>query len=193
MTVRSAYPNEVRTVAELHASRITEGFLTSLGPPFLRRLYRRVSRDQHAFLLVDSREGVVTGFVAGVTDLGGLYRRFLLRDGIIAGIQAARHVIPAVPRLIETLKYPSATEALPDAEILAVAVHARSGGRGVGTSLVRAATQEFERRAVVSAKVVTTADNVAALAMYRSCGFVSTARIEVHAGRGSEVLVWTAS
>ena len=65
--------------------------------------------------------------------------------------------------------------------------------RNLETSLVRAATIEFDRRQVQAAKVVTTADNNAAIAMYRACGFVSTTGLEVHPGRSSEVLVWTAS
>ena len=116
-----------------------------------------------------------------------------MRDGILAGLRAAPRLIAAVPRVVETLRYPSTTATLPDAEILAVAVAAAASGRGVGRGLVSAATEEFRRRSVHAAKVVTTADNQAALAMYRGAGFTPIQRREVHAGRSSEVLVWTAS
>ena len=82
----------------------------------------------------------------------------------------------AVPRVIETLRYPAATGDLPDAEILAVAVAAAAAGAGIGRTLVHAATAEFARRGVDTAKVVTTADNAAALAMYRACGFATRGR-----------------
>lgn len=193
MTVRSATASDLDHVAELHAGRIREGFLTSLGLPFLQRLYRRVLRSNDAFLLVDEVDDRVTGFVAGVADLGALYRRFIIRDGPIAAVRAAPRLLRTLPRVAETLKYPSTTDALPDAEILAVAVAPDWGGQGIGTSLVRAATNEFDRRRVRAAKVVTTTDNGAAIAMYRACGFVSTAGLEFHPGRSSEVLVWTAS
>ena len=134
-----------------------------------------------------------TGFVAGVGSVGALYRRFLLRDGVTAGLAAAPRLLRSVPRVVETLRYPSAGDALPDAEILAVAVAEESGGKGVGRTLVGAATGEFARRGTTAAKVVTTADNAPALAMYRACGFAHAAAIEVHAGRASEVLVWTSS
>lgn len=196
MTVRSARPEDVAAVAGLHADRIREGFLTSLGAAFLRRLYRRVLVSDDGFVLVataPTSDAPVIGFVAGVGSVGALYRRFILRDGLVAGTLAAPRLVRAVPRVVETLRYPAATGDLPDAEILAVAVAADASGAGIGRTLVGAATEEFCRRGVTETKVVTTADNASALAMYRACGFVSTTGVEVHAGRASEVLVWTAS
>lgn len=197
MTVRPATSVDLPRVAELHAERISEGFLSSLGLPFLCRLYARALSSPDSFILVNDgqRNGPsdVNGFVAGVEDLGAFYRRFVLRDGIAAGLRAAPRLVAALPRVIETLRYPSATSALPDSEILAVAVATNAGGQGIGGALVGAATAEFARRGTTSAKVVTTSDNKAALAMYRRRGFVTSAPVEVHPGRVSEVLVWTAS
>ena len=202
-TLRAAAAAELRSVAALHADRIREGFLTSLGTGFLRRLYRCVLASEDGFVLVacaDPASGPVpaatapvVGFVAGVGSVGSLYRRFLLRDGIVAGALAAPRLMRAVPRVVETLRYPAATGDLPDAEILAVAVAADAAGHGVGRSLVGAAIQEFIAAGVSSAKVVTTADNAHAIAMYRASGFVTETDVEVHSGRVSEVLVWTAS
>jgi ribosomal protein S18 acetylase RimI-like enzyme len=193
--VRSARPADVPAVAALHADRIDEGFLSSLGPAFLRRLYRRVLRRDDGFVLVATGDAdeTVLGFVAGVGSVGALYRSFLLRDGLVAGLLAAPRLVRAVPRVLETLRYPSATGDLPDAEILAVAVARTAAGAGVGRALVAAATAEFARRGTRTAKVVTTDDNASALAMYRACGFVTATGVEVHAGRASEVLVWTSS
>jgi ribosomal protein S18 acetylase RimI-like enzyme len=131
--------------------------------------------------------------VAGVDDLGALYRRFVVRDGVVAGLAAAPRIMRAVPRVLETMRYPATTAELPPAEILAVAVATTAGGRGVGRALVAAGLDAFSRHGVRTAKVVTTADNTPALAMYRACGFVSLSRVEVHEGRASEVLVWNAS
>ena len=193
MTVRPAVRTDLDSIARLHAQQITEGFLTSLGTPFLRRLYARVLRSDDAFLLVDDIDGEVSGFVASVTHLATLYRRFIIRDGVLAAGRAAPHVLRSLPRVLETLRYPATTIDLPDAEILSVAVATHHGGRGIGQTLVRAAIDEFRHRKITAAKVVTTADNSRALAMYRACGFVSASDVEVHSGRSSEVLVWTAS
>jgi ribosomal protein S18 acetylase RimI-like enzyme len=183
----------VAAIARLHASRIAEGFLSSLGEAFLARLYRRVVRATHAFAIVAEDGGDVLGFVAGVERLDTLYRDFLLYDGWYAGVVAAPRLLRAAPRVVETLRYPAAGGSdLPAAEILAVAVATGAEGRGLGRRLVAAGTAEFRARGVDAAKVVTTADNAAALAMYRACGFVETVPVEVHSGRRSEVLVWTA-
>ncbi|MEP6624048.1 MAG: GNAT family N-acetyltransferase [Acidimicrobiia bacterium] len=193
MTIRLATATDLPRVADLHVTRISEGFLSSLGTSFLRRLYRRVLRTPEAFVLVDERDGEVVGFVAGVANLSVLYRTFLVRDGVIAAISAAPRVVRAIPRIVETLKYPNATAELPAAEILAVAVAPEQSGQGIGTALVRAATAEFERHAIAAAKVVTTADNGPAIAMYEAAGYRAAVGLEVHPGRESKVLVWTAS
>lgn len=192
-TVRPATDTDLGRVAELHVERIAEGFLSSLGVGFVRRLYRRVLRSADGFVLVAGPAGGVQGFVAGVGDVGALYRRFLVRDGVAAGLAAAPRLVRAVPRVIETLRYPDTTGDLPDAEILAVAVAASATGAGMGRALVRAGVARFTDLDVAAAKVVTTADNAAAIAMYEASGFVPAAPIEVHAGRASEVLVWRRS
>lgn len=193
MTIRAAVPTDLDRIAQLHAEQIDEGFLTSLGLPFLRRLYGRVLRSEDCFIVVDVDGAEVTGFVAGVSDLGSLYRRFVIRDGLFAAFRSAPRLLRSLPRVVETLRYPQAVAALPSAEILAVAVAARHCGAGIGRSLVRSAVAEFQSRSISTAKVVTTTDNDRALAVYRGAGFVSTACVEMHAGRSSEVLVWTQS
>ena len=197
MTVRLARAADAPRLAELHATRMTEGFLSALGPRFLRILYRRVvaSPDAFAYVAEESFDGTATvvGFAAGALDVSDLYRQFVLRDGVIAGVAAAPRLVRSWRQVIETLRYPASTDDLPDAEILSVAVDPRAAGRGVGTRLVGAATGELTQRGVTAAKVVTGADNVAALRLYERCGFERRARVAVHEGTPSEVLVWRSS
>ncbi len=201
MTVRLAGPGDVPRLAELHETRMTEGFLSSLGRRFLRILYRRIVASPDAFAWVadgqlgDGSPGdgpvTVVGFAAVALDVSDLYRQFMLRDGLIAGIAAAPQLVGSWRQVFETLRYPASTDDLPDAEILSVAVDPGATGRGVGTAVVEAATDELTRRGVGAAKVVTGADNVAALRLYARCGFVSRSQIAVHERTLSEVLVWS--
>jgi ribosomal protein S18 acetylase RimI-like enzyme len=197
MTVRLAGAADAPRLAELHAARMTEGFLSALGPRFLRILYRRIvaSPDAFAYVAEAPIDGsvAVVGFAAAALDVGDLYRRFVVHDGVIAGLAAAPRLLRSWRQVLETLRYPASAEDLPDAEILSVAVDARAGGRGVGTLVVEAATAELARRGVAAAKVVTGADNVAALGLYTRCGFVHRAQMAVHQGTPSEVLVWSSS
>jgi ribosomal protein S18 acetylase RimI-like enzyme len=203
VTVLTAQPRDAGRVAELHAERISEGFLATLGPTFLRLLYRRAVRSPDAFVLVATGCGLpggaqpgdepVVGFVAGAHDLERFYRSFLVRDGVVAGVAAAPRVLRSLARVVETLRYPASTGELPSAEILAVAVDGRCTGRGIGRRLVRAATNEFDARGTPAVKVVAGSRNQAALRLYESCGFARRSTIAVHGDAPSEVLVWPSS
>ncbi len=191
--LRPAARADAPRVAALHAGRITEGFLPTLGTGFLTRLYRRVLAAPEGIVLVAVERDGVVGFVAAATDLGSIYRSFLWRDGVPAALTAAPRLVRSWRRVVETLRYPARTEDLPDAEILAVAVDSRCAGRGLGRELVDAALAELAARGVTSVRVVAGADNRAALGLYHRCGFVTAAQTAVHEGTPSEVLVWRSS
>jgi ribosomal protein S18 acetylase RimI-like enzyme len=195
-TIRFATVADAPMIAALHASRISEGFLVSLGAAFLCRLYRRIALSQHSFALVADDAGVVCGFVAVSEHTPALYRDFLLRDGLPASIAAARGIARAPRSVFETLRYGVRGRGGGDgggddhAEILATSVAAAYGQQGIGARLVRAAVDELERRGVRSARVVTAVGNVAAVRAYERGGFHTIGRDEVHRGVAQELLVW---
>ena len=197
MIVRLAGDNDAARLAELHATRITDGFLPSLGPAFLARLYRRIAKSPGSFAYVatdtDAPDARVLGFAAATDDVGQLYRSFALHDGVVAGIAAAPRLLRSWRRVLETVRYPGAEGDLPTAEILAVAVDETAGKQGIGRAVVDAATSRLAERGIEAVKVVAGADNTAALRLYAVCGFAVRARIEVHEGAPSEVLVWNSS
>jgi ribosomal protein S18 acetylase RimI-like enzyme len=198
VTLRFANLEDADAVASLHASRISEGFLVTLGPAFLRRLYRRVILSHRSFLLVADDAHAVCGFVAVAESTRALYREFLLRDGITATITAAAGIARAPRSTLETLRYglragPSEDDrgpGEPAAEILATCVAADHAGRGIGAALVRAAVEEMSRRGVVAARVVTAVGNEAAVRAYETGGFRSCGHDVVHRGVTQELLVW---
>lgn len=191
VTIRFATTSDVAAVAELHAGRIAEGFLVTLGPAFLRRLYRRVIRSQRSFVLVADDSTAVRGFVAVSEDTSALYREFLLHDGFSASLAAARGIAHAPRSVWETLRYGLRGSAGGTAaEILATGVAADYAQRGIGARLVRAAIEELERRGAASVRVVTAVGNVAAVRAYERGGFRSCGREEVHRGVDQELLVW---
>jgi ribosomal protein S18 acetylase RimI-like enzyme len=195
VNLRLAGESDSARLAQLHATRITEGFLPRLGPAFLDRLYRRIVRSTDSFAYVATDEdGRVVGFAAATTDIGRLYTSFAVHDGLVAGIVAAPRLLRSWRRVLETLRYPSGEGAdLPAAEILAVAVEEAAGGRGIGKQVVDAATRRLEERGEHAVKVVTGSDNAVALRLYEGCGFAVQTRVEVHEGVSSEVLVWNSS
>lgn len=191
MIIRAGIDDDAGCAARLHADQITEGFLSSLGPPFLTLLYRRVIRWPRSFLLVAAEGEAVVGHAAATEDVGGLYRQFLIHDGVHAAAVAAPKLVRQWRTAMETLRYPSGHDDLPSAELLAVAVASEFRGRGIGRQLVTATNEELCRRGVRDARVVVAPTNLPAIALYRSSGFRSAAKIEVHADARSEVLTWS--
>jgi ribosomal protein S18 acetylase RimI-like enzyme len=191
--VRFATVADVEVVAALHADRIAEGFLVTLGPAFLRRLYGRIVRSPRAFVLVADTPAAgasrVDGFVAVADDTAALYREFVLHDGVPAGLAAAPRIMRAPRSVFETLRYGIRSDER-GAEILATAVASDRAARGIGTALVRAAVDELRRRGARTAHVVTAADNRAAARAYERGGFRASGHREVHRGVAQQLLVW---
>jgi ribosomal protein S18 acetylase RimI-like enzyme len=189
--LRAGRAEDAPAVAALHSERIGEGFLVTLGPRFLARLYRRIALSSTAVLVVAESDDRIVGFVAAASNTRRLYGEFLRHDVVLAGLAAAPAVLRAPRRVWETLRYGTAGDGdLPAAEVLSIAVAADAGGRGIGGALLATALEDLAATGVPAARVVTAVGNDAALAMYERAGFRRRARTEVHAGVPQEVLVW---
>jgi ribosomal protein S18 acetylase RimI-like enzyme len=195
MVLRTGTAADATAAAALHAGQIGEGFLALLGPAFLRRLYRRIVRSPGSFLLVVDDGATTVGFLAGSTDVTGLYRSFLARDGVATVLICGGHLVRAWRRVLETLRHGAGTaeSGIPrGAELLAIAVDPAVRRRGVGALLVHEFLAETIRRRQDGAHVVVGADNETAIALYRSAGFRTAQRFELHQGTESLLMQWTA-
>jgi ribosomal protein S18 acetylase RimI-like enzyme len=191
-TVRRGREDDATAVAQLHAGQISEGFLSLLGRSFLRRLYRRIVRSPESFVFVADSEGRVVGFIAGTADVSTLYRTFLLRDGLVAGLTAAPRLLAHWRRVLETVRhgFSSSDGTRHGFELLSVAVDTASARRGIGRALVAAFQQEVSERGSSAAYVVVGADNTPAIDLYERTGFSLSERFELHAGTVSLLLQW---
>jgi len=191
MVLRSGTVDDAGAAAALHAGQISEGFLSILGPRFLGRLYGRIVRTPDSFLLIvqDGRQTV--GFLAGSCDVSGLYRSFVLRDGLVAALASTGQILRSWRRVMETLRH-GASGAAPGAELLAIAVDPAARGRGVGILLVNGFLHEVEHRGQGAAHVVVAADNQTAIALYGRAGFWAAEKFELHPGTESLLMRWPA-
>jgi ribosomal protein S18 acetylase RimI-like enzyme len=187
VALRTGTQADARLAATLHAGQISEGFLATLGPRFLTRLYRRVALFDGSFLLVaESTSGTRVGFLAGAIDVGSLYKRFLISDGLVAAVAAAPRLLRAWPRVLETLRHGSNDKSEPGtAELLSVAVDPLARGQGAGTLLVNGFVDEARRKGAVSAEVVVGSDNRGAISLYSRSGFEQVEEFELHPGTRS--------
>ena len=189
MMLRTGTDGDAAAAAGLHAEQISEGFLTFLGPRFLRRLYRRVARTPGCFLLIVEDEGETVGFLAGSTDVPALYRSFVWRDGVAAALASGGRLLRSWRQVMETLRHGTGGTG-EGAELLAVAVDPMARGRGAGTLLVEGFLTEVGRQRQHAAHVVVAADNESAVTLYRRTGFHSEQRFELHAGTESLLMQW---
>ncbi len=177
---------------DLHASQISGGFLSFLGPRFLARLYARIVRWPSSFLLVAEDHGQVVGFIAGSDDVRGLYRAFLLHDGFGAAVTTAPRLLRGWRRMLETLRHGTGTASGTGrgVELLAVAVDPDDQGRGIGADLVDAFLTQVRADSGHAAYVVVESANASATALYRRAGFEPASEFELHAGTRSLMMQW---
>jgi glycosyltransferase involved in cell wall biosynthesis/ribosomal protein S18 acetylase RimI-like enzyme len=191
LNLRRARHDDVRALARLHRSRISTGFLSSLGDSFLNQIYASLVRDPRAVVTVAEEGGQVIGFAAGVPSIRSFYRRFALRRGL----QALLIVAPLLIRrgvargLLETATYPNGGPALPDAELLAIATANGSQSRGIGRALVSDVIAGLRAQGIGDIKVVVGAENADANAFYARIGLRHHATLSVHRGTPSNVWV----
>jgi ribosomal protein S18 acetylase RimI-like enzyme len=184
---------EAGDAARLHHEQLAGSFLASLGPGFLRVLYRRLVLDTSSTVHVARAGDRVVGFVAGTDDTALFMRGFVRRDGPRAAVAGAAGLLRHPRAAWETLRYGPASadvEGLPAAELLALAVDPAARRQGLGLRLIQGLQDDACARRIPGLRVTVAADNTGAIAAYERAGFRRAARTEVHRGRSSEVLVW---
>lgn len=190
--VRQARARDASALARIHREALPEGFLSSLGQGFLQRMYLALARDREAVALVAEHGDRVVGFATGVRSVRGFYRRFYLRHGLAAAVVAAPKLLnmKMMRRITETARYPSASQDLPDSELLSIAVTDGWRSHGLGRALAQGILEGLKDRGAREIKVVVGAENEGGNRFYAGMGFEHRARISVHAGIPSNVWVY---
>lgn len=182
-----------REVAVLHAANINQGFLATLGVPFLALMYRAIDEATDSVLLVEEQDGCVVGFVSGGLGMGPIYRR-MLRHPIRLGVSLLPSLLHPrrLKRIVEILRYGGGSGGalgMPHAELLSIAVDPVARGTGGAERLYRRLQAHFAERGVPAFRI-TVGDSLApAHRYYLRMGAKAVGRIEVHAGEGSVVYV----
>lgn len=182
-----------RQVAVLHAENISQGFLATLGVPFLSLMYRALDEAKGSVLLTEEIHDRVVGFVSGCEGMGSVYRR-MLRYPLRLGLALLPSIVRPgrVRRIVEIVRYgggEGSTPDLPRAELLSIAVDKSVRGTGVAERLYRRLQSHFSDRGVDAFRIVVGDALLPAHRYYRKMGAMPVSRIEVHAGEGSVVYV----
>ncbi|MEV6300071.1 GNAT family N-acetyltransferase [Actinoplanes sp. NPDC051861] len=186
---------QVAAVAHLHATEVPDGFLSSLGEPVLRLLYRHLATSRLGVLYVAEAvpTGEPLGYICGSPDTSALFKEFVTRRWPLAvPLLIPRMLNPRRAfRLLETVLYPTGpAHGLPRAEIINFVVVPSLRGRGVAGKLFTHLMHWFSEHGESTVKVVTGEQQQRAHGFYEKSGAVLRGRTSIHRGARSRVYVY---
>ncbi|MFA5553180.1 MAG: N-acetyltransferase [Phycisphaerae bacterium] len=171
-------------VGSIHIVGIPTGFISSLGKEFLSVLYEAIAEDRNSFGLVAIEDDKVLGFVAFSTNLSQLYKYVILKKGFKFTVILVRKMmsIKNIKKVWANLFYPKKMQqmALPDAELLSIAVVPEGRGKGIAKQLTNAGLEECRKRDIDKVKVLVADKNQPANKLYQKCGFEFITEISSH-------------
>lgn len=180
--------------ANIHIAEIPDGFLPTFGKRFLFHLYDYLASNERSFLVAAVRDGSVLGFICGTYGVGGIYKGFALRKGLIVGFSVLWNIARkrALKRVVETLTYPAGEDdgRLPGSEILNFCVDSDTQGAGIGSLLFDALCSEYRDRGIAAIRIVTGSDQISAQRFYEKRGARHVSQTQVHEGHDSLVFVY---
>ncbi len=172
---------DFRCIARLHSESITEGFLSTLGVPFLASLYEGIGAAPVSGLVVARSGSDVLGFAAYTANLPKCYRWVLAHRFVpIAVALLPRFVkVSEYRKMFETLVYPLRLgrekgrngSLRPRAELLSLAVSDQARGCGIGKRLIIEVDSRFKALGIAEYHVVTYALDERSNGFYVRCGF----------------------
>ncbi|MFT6417501.1 MAG: ribosomal protein S18 acetylase RimI-like enzyme [Candidatus Azotimanducaceae bacterium] len=180
-------------VACLHCNHINQGFLATLGVPFLTLLYEAIDKDSESVLLVERVDRSVVGFVSGTRGLGRIYKQLLLRPHRL--IYALRTSILSPSKIYKILevvlmnKNNRVSADLPKQELLSIVVNPAYQGKGHAENLFEALCIHFRAKGARSFRIVVGSSLARAHAFYVKMGCTPVKEIQVHKGTDSVVYI----
>jgi ribosomal protein S18 acetylase RimI-like enzyme len=184
-------PEVFRELARLHAEEIDGGFLTSLGPRVLAKLYEGMCSSADAFIFTASIDDRIVGFLCGSTNTPRVYKHVLRRQwpGLVRAAAPRMFSWRNIRLSLETLRYPAqgVLQGLPAAEILNFCVTHRLHRGGIGRNLFVAMVTEFQRRGIPQIRIVTGATQFSAIQFYQKLGATPAGTIDVHSRTVSQL------
>lgn len=174
-TIVPLTPDHAATAAALHAAGQPGTFLTSLGPAFLRALYRAIPASPHGFgFAALDAGGTMVGVVAAATETGALYKDLLLRQAWRLAPPVALQLLrrpTLLPNIVRSLLYPGAEPHPGAGELLFIGVRPERRSHGIGADLTTALLDGCRARGIGVLTVLVDAANEGANRFYQRHGF----------------------
>lgn len=179
-----------RRIAELHAGSIDQGFLSTLGVPFLAQLYRAIDESDESVLLYRSIDGRIVAFVSASAGMGPIYKHMLrhplrLALALAPALLSFRKLIRIAETIRQGRRHETSDLTQPQPELLSIAVDRHHRGCGLAESLYRELCEHYRRRGANGFKIVVGEVLEPAHRFYRRMGAVAVGEVEVHRGAKS--------
>jgi len=152
MAIRDMRIEDVPVVVRIHLASFQGFFLSFLGPRFLKLFYEGIARHPQGVVLVSESDSGLDGFVAGVTDQSGFYKRLIRTRAArfaAASLGAALRRPRIVPRLVRALgQSRQAERSAAQACLMSIAVSPGASGQGTGQALVSSFSKAMAARGI---------------------------------------------
>ena len=180
-------------VAQLHHDHINQGFLATLGVPFLTLLYEAIDKDKGSVLIVKRIDERVVGFITGTSGLGPVYKQLLFHPyQLLLSLRACIISPTKIYKILELLLMSNKNKTmdnLPLHELLSIVVIPANRGEDHAESLFKSLCMHFNAQGVGSFRIVVGSSLARAHAFYVKMGSTPVKKIQVHKGANSVVYV----
>jgi ribosomal protein S18 acetylase RimI-like enzyme len=198
MPIREMHSSDIPAVVTIHLESFSGFFLSFLGPRFLTLLYEGFLDEPQGLALVAYSDSAIEGFVAGVTDQSGFYRRLIKKRAWLFAWASLRAVIRRphiVPRLVRALGQSRRSQkSAANASLMSIAVRPGASGKGAGRELVSAFNSAMGSRGIREYCLTTDRDhNYRVNEFYRRLGFRLAGTFVTSEGRAMNEYVMTLS
>lgn len=187
-----ANENDYIHVAELHEKYITNGFLSSLGKPFLAKMYYLLQKK--CLLIVAKEEGVVIGFVSFSINVKSLFIAFLLKEPFFLFITTLKLLgkFSFFKKMLETLIMPfkkNNHKGLPPTELLSIVVDENHQSKGIAQALLKELETVLIKRDIYEYRVVAGSNLAQANKFYVKNGFTLDRQTIIHDNLFSNIYI----
>lgn len=181
-------------LARLHASNLDQGFLSTLGVPFLSELYRAIEECSGTILITKSEQGKVVGFTAGLSaPMSVIYRHMMRRVHLwVWSLIPVLFSLGRIKQFIEIFLYTRSESdrgGVPVAELLSIALVPAWRGKGIAEAMYSELVDYFRKMNIRQFKIVVGEELTPAHRFYQRMGAQAVGQVEVHGGKRSVVYV----
>lgn len=178
--------------ASLHQQYIGNSFLSSLGKPFLTKMYYLLQKK--GLLIVAKERAVVIGFVSFSINVKSLFIAFLLKEPFFLFLTVIKLMGRPLflKKMLETLIMPfkkNNHDGLPSTELLSIVVDGKYQSKGIAQSLLFYLEEELCRREIQEYKVVAGSNLAQANKFYKKNGFKLERQTIIHDNLSSNIYI----